>query len=183
MKQTIFSILIILAPFYAFSQLKGVDIPVNEETKKVTYSEVIQVESQTKENLFIAALDWATRTFNSGDAAIEYEDKSSGTIAGKGRIPVELKGWAASMTNFVRFYFKIEVKDGRFRYTFTDFVYEVTGPAPANYPGPIEDIYFEKVKVQTQKQAISTMEQIDSKVKEMINGLQLATAKKDTEDW
>jgi hypothetical protein len=119
-------LLLVFLPFTLFSQ-NGV-LPISEETGKITYQSVVQVDGTSKNDLYKRGKTWFINTFSSSENVIEYEDKEEGIIMGKGLFPVKANMVSAG---HVRFTIKIEFKDGRYRYTLTDFWH--TGEYDSSY--------------------------------------------------
>lgn len=94
------------------------ELQMDSTTKKWMYRGVIAVDSARATDLYARAWRWVATAYKMpGDQAREI--KESGTIVVSGN-------WLkiAAMTNgdVMRHALTIEVKDGRVRYTFTDFV-------------------------------------------------------------
>jgi hypothetical protein len=105
-------IALVLFSTYGYSQM-----PMDETTNRYTYQEVIEVSGATKEELFDKARMWFTVTYVDAKSVIEVEDKAEGKIIGKGSflIPFSLADRA------IQHVVTLEVKNGRYRYTFTNF--------------------------------------------------------------
>ena len=88
------------------------------------YSEVIQVDSMNKLTLYQRARAWTNDVFKSSKNVIQIDDKETGEIAGKAIFDATIS-WNAlgkrTATTTVNFKFQILVKDGRYKYIFTDF--------------------------------------------------------------
>lgn len=87
----------------------------------ISYSEVIHVDSTTKDQLFSRARIWVNDAFKSGKDVTQLADKDAGTITGSANFIIHFtirKGtWPARIT----FSFKILIKDGRYKYIFDNF--------------------------------------------------------------
>ena len=90
---------------------------------RIYYSEIITVDSSlTADNLYQNAKSWASLTFRSAKDATQSDDPVSKTIIIKSYVA---KGHNAYVTNPQNwFVLKIEMKDGRYKYTLTDVRYE-----------------------------------------------------------
>jgi hypothetical protein len=95
------------------------EFPIDGESKKITYSEVVQEEGSSKDDLFVRAKYWAgsSNLFKLIDA-----NKEEGKVVVKGQFPVKypapMKGHFHD--GFVNYRVMISVKDGKYKYTFTD---------------------------------------------------------------
>lgn len=93
-----------------------------------TYSEVVQVEGKTSEELYVAAREWFAVTFNSANEVLQMDDPMAGKLVGKGATSVSEfyttgKGLTAvpvSMQWDPNFTMKIEVREGRYKCTVSD---------------------------------------------------------------
>ena len=88
------------------------------------YSEVIQLDSINKITFYQRARSWTNDAFKNIKNVIQIDDKETGEIAGKGTFDAIIT-WNAlgkrTATTTVNFKFQILVKDGRYKYIFTDF--------------------------------------------------------------
>ena len=105
--------------FY-FAKAQEVVLPIDSTTNKICYTDVVNVEGKTQDELYISAKSWFVTTFNSSQNVIDLDDKESGIIIGKGQIPVYTTSMVTAPMGYISFLVKIEIKDGRYRYTFTD---------------------------------------------------------------
>ena len=89
---------------------------------KVTYSDVIQIQGVSKDEMYKRAKHWFIDTFNSGKDVIQLDDKENGEVIGKGCFKVL---WMVSFysTQSINVWktIKIQIKDDRFRYEISDF--------------------------------------------------------------
>ena len=92
---------------------------------RIYYSEIIKVDSSlTAENLYSNAKFWAARSFTSAKDATQSDDPASKTIIVKSYISKGHNTFLTDPRNW--FVLKIEMKDGRYRYTLTDIQYKFT---------------------------------------------------------
>lgn len=103
-------LILCLAPF-VFSQLPPMD------GGKITYQEVVSVDGASQDELFRRAENWVVDNYISAQDVINQADPENGRIVAKGyyKITFVLTGYR------VYHALKIEVKEGRYRYTVTDF--------------------------------------------------------------
>lgn len=92
------------------------------------YSEIVDLKNNNQDAIFEDSKIWIAKKFVSANNVIQYADKSSGRIIGKGSI--------AYTSTKAEFTLEIEVKDNKARLTFSDIHQAVN-----NYP-----IYDEKSK-------------------------------------
>ena len=106
------------------------------------HSEIVDLKNNNQDAIFEDSKIWIAKKFVSANNVIQYADKSSGRIIGKGSIalecPEDVKGMTciAYTSTKAEFTLEIEVKDNKARLTFSDIHQAVN-----NYP-----IYDEKSK-------------------------------------
>ena len=99
------------------------------ENGLITYSEVVQVENISKDDLFIRANSWIVKTFNSAKDVIQYNDKEAGKIICKTVTGATVgRGLNRVTIDPVYYLLQIEVREGRYRISATEFIHEYTVP-------------------------------------------------------
>lgn len=122
----------------AFILLAGLTT-ANAQTP-ISYSEVVQVEGATKDELYQRAKNWFVDTFRSANDVIQLDDKENGQIVGKGNFSYSQKvTWAAVANNTIRFTAAITIKDGRYKYEFSNFEHSMAVPGTPLNLGLITD--------------------------------------------
>lgn len=98
-------------------------LPTDSLTHKITYQGVVQVPGASQLELYSRAREWFAATFGSSKAVLEVDDRESGKLIGRAYAQFEFSGgfgptvpWAMWRT------IKVETKDGRYRYTITNFM-------------------------------------------------------------
>ena len=88
------------------------------------YTEVVQTEGVSKQSLYQRARSWTNDVFKNSKNVIQIDDKETGEIAGKAifdaTISWNVLGKRTTETT-VNFKFQIIVKEGKYKYIFTDF--------------------------------------------------------------
>ncbi|RPJ58303.1 MAG: DUF4468 domain-containing protein [Dehalococcoidia bacterium] len=95
------------------------------ENKKITYTKIVKLDSSyTSELLYKNAKKWIIDQFKSGKDVIQSEDKEQLYIIGKGFFQHNLCHMLL-FTSECKYWFtvNIEVKDGRYKYTVYDVIY------------------------------------------------------------
>ena len=92
----------------------------------LTYTEVIQVDSVSKNELFYRAKNWFVNAFKSSKNVIQNENKENGEIIGKATMKYYPDYFVGSdnTKGYINYTIKIFVKEGRYKYEFTDFYHE-----------------------------------------------------------
>ena len=78
----------------------------------VTYSGVVNVDSLDKNALYLKAKKWFVTTYKSAKDVIQFEDKESGEITGKGNFKISY----FTRDPYISHNISITVKDGRYCY-------------------------------------------------------------------
>jgi hypothetical protein len=102
------------------------DIFPKDEKGNIVYTEIVNVDSTNLKELYVRAHTWFANNFKSAKSVIQLDDKEAGKIIGKGYflagIPKSNSGVVKSAISVsVYFTVDIQVKDGRYRYLFSDF--------------------------------------------------------------
>jgi len=113
-------ILFILISSGSFAQ---VGLP-HDKLGKVNYTEVVQSDSFPASQLYSNARLWFAETFKSANDVIQLADENTKTLVGHGSTTFLMHGLFGSRTEsgFITYSVKIECKDGRYKYSITDFV-------------------------------------------------------------
>lgn len=112
--------------FYCFAFLSAsmavaqINLPIDSSTNKVTYYEVVKVDTALKKDiLFLNAEKWTERNLQVEELkADSHKILCVGTM-----LMTESKGILEKNSGRFTYEFIIEIKDGRYRYMFTNFVY------------------------------------------------------------
>ena len=97
--------------------MKHASSPLNE------VAQVVEIEGQSKDQLFESSKIWMAKVFNSSNNVVQYADKNTGSIIGKGSIQYPCSGFIdceAFGKDIVNFTIKIDTKDSRVRLAFSD---------------------------------------------------------------
>lgn len=138
MKKLITLIIIMAGGLTAFTQVGKVEgtelIPVNPGTNLITFQEVVQ-EKGTQEELFNRASEWLHVYFKQPVYVTQVRDAASGLIKGKHQFELFYydKDEIKKRAGLIKYYFKIECKDGRFRYTLDNFVLSQASRYPCEH--------------------------------------------------
>ena len=112
-------IVVFLLLLVCVSQLSAQDLPVDIKTGKVTYMEVVEADGMSAKELYSVLKEWAL----ANGLKIKEEKEAGGEIYFDGVLPMEyerIKGRnEACKVNYEAY---LMVKEGKYRYIFTDFV-------------------------------------------------------------
>ncbi|MFN3402956.1 MAG: DUF4468 domain-containing protein [Cytophagaceae bacterium] len=97
------------------------NLPLDPETKKITYSEVVNLEGN-KDELYQRAKNWAL----SNGYKAKVDSKEEGRFVATGQMSVTYPSPVRGMnhTGVVKFLLTISVKDGKYKYDLTEFIHE-----------------------------------------------------------
>ena len=152
-------------------------LPVNEDTQLITYQEVVEVEGN-KETFFIRAVSWLNGYYKKPMDVTKTRQANSGLIEGLHRFRLKNVAQDGIKTDAgtIQYSFVLNFKEGRYRYTMTDFVLRQTSKLPV-----------EKWLNDSDPQIQSYLTQIDefakSWIKSLKEGMQPEAEKKDDDDW
>lgn len=112
---------ILFIPFIA----QGQEMTLDEDTDRVTFTEVVQVEGVSAEELYSRGMQWFAESYKSSNEVLQMDDPYSGKLIGKAWSQLYIDGYL-SMTVPIKMWYTIKVflKDGRYKYDITDIEYE-----------------------------------------------------------
>jgi hypothetical protein len=168
------------------------DFPVPIKENSIYYEEVVQVDSLLKQDalyqktkLWVAQNFITTGNFN----PVQYEDRDNGILT----IRIPLKQFESNF--FIHTYFvnvssvgTIQVKDGRYKYTFTDFLYNSMGDYTVNgevvkEDGSGEDLVRKAQSSASKKLYLDILNQTNSQMISIIESLKNALNKTISDDF
>ena len=146
-----------------------VSFPLDTVTHLISYTEVVKLTDSTSKNeLFSRAKTCFAYVFKSSKNVIQNEDKDAGIIIGKATIKAHARALGSDYDGgFVNFTITIVCKDGRYKYTITDFVHEGTGSKMPS-GGNLEN---KSVGTWTNRQWNLMKSQTDTEVKNLISSI------------
>lgn len=110
-------------------------LPVDPQTKLITYQGVVEVPGVNKIELYRRAYEWVAKTYRSANDVIQMQDKDAGQLVAKGLIRVYSKSRDVGV---VRHTLTIYVKDGRYKHIMTNLAHESSGQLNTYSGGPLE---------------------------------------------
>ncbi|KUG09031.1 DUF4468 domain-containing protein [Solirubrum puertoriconensis] len=100
-------------------------LPVSSASKLITYTSVVEVPGASRDELFTRASQWVSTAYKSSVSAPQTIDKEGGKIIIQGFTPAKLKALGINSTaGNVTHTLSLYVKDGRYKYEFTNFYHE-----------------------------------------------------------
>jgi hypothetical protein len=98
-------------------------LPVDPETKKITYREVVNQEGNPG-YLYDKAIQWFGYYYLNAQSVFSLQDKTNGKVEGVGRMKIyynDSKTGTRMDGGLILYTIRIEFKDNKYRYTLTDF--------------------------------------------------------------
>ena len=136
MKRILLFFVMLAVAMTVYGQKKGTapvapNMPIDEDTQLITYKEVIQ-ENGSAQELYERALKWAKSFYKNTGEVIKNNDATNHVIDFRSsvRIYFHQKDGTKLTKNVVYYNFKLQCRDGRYRYTITDFNEKATAAAP-----------------------------------------------------
>lgn len=173
MKISIITFFLIFLYFKGYSQTASY-LPIDKETKLITYSEVVIMDSTINKNeLYSRAREWFAKAFKSSINVIQMDDKENGKIIGKGLTQVYHKSFGKSYpSGNINFTISLYLKDGKYKYEITNFHH--TGETNVDSQGNCEDMIHTQKKLMGlsyQKTFDYYLLQLDTDIKQFILSL------------
>jgi hypothetical protein len=111
--------------------LKSQSLPVDEDTGLITYQEVVE-EQGSPQDFFNRAIEWINGYYSNPVDVTKTRDPQTGLIKGLHRIKLKntLEDGTETDAGTVQYEFRLEFKDGRYRYTLSDFVLRQSSRIP-----------------------------------------------------
>lgn len=169
MKKQLLTILSLFIINFAFCQTKSmVKLPIDESTKLITYTKVIDVTNQTKDVLFDRALTWAKGYYKNPTDVLREQNKEDGKIVCKARYkisnPVDKKGFASD-AGLIQYTLTLLFKDGKIKYTLSDINWKQTSYYPCEKWMDTSSQYYKP-------EFEYYLEQLDANSKEILKSLE-----------
>ena len=98
-----------------------------DKNNALTYTQVIEAPSKTKDQLYVLLNYWFSATFNDANSVIQLNDKELGTIIAQGFVEgiAQHTGGMNSYNVHLKPVIKCDIKDGKIRVTYTVPFYTV----------------------------------------------------------
>ena len=159
--------------FYAQCQ----DMPLNKDNGEYEYSNVIAVPAVTFDKLYYEARIWLLITLISNDNMMQLSDPDKKILIASGYINLDPRPDMANCT--VNFKIILEFKDGKCKYTITNFWHKYYQAGLAEIRSSLNLIRTNNWDGVPVKQAIQDKirEEINSKITSMLASLELALRK------
>ncbi|MCX6234919.1 MAG: DUF4468 domain-containing protein [Bacteroidetes bacterium] len=106
-------------------------VPVDPDTRLIVYQEVVYEEG-TKNDFFNRAVNWINKTYKNPSGITSVRDPQTGKIEGSYRFRIYTSNNEGINMDWgtILYSFKLEFKDGRYRYTFDNFLLQAQSSFP-----------------------------------------------------
>lgn len=115
--------LILVLIFFTFTNCittsGSLNLPKNDQGQ-YQYRGIVEVSNKSQIDLYDQAKEWVALNFRSAQDVIQLDDRENGHLIAKGNFQIYYKMW----NRHVHHTMIIETKDGRYRYTIKDFVFQ-----------------------------------------------------------
>ena len=182
------TIIFFLLSFQLFAQSKKASV---DTTKKITFTEIIKVDSANRFELYKKAEKWVEQN----KFEVVEVDPIEGKILAKDQVIVYTDRSVLAKPNGDFFYdIILEVKDGKYRYSFTNFVYRFYKQdrnleyKPVKGSKPIEDTKAQGWKKQWSKNKMQVTAEVNNHIKTLKEAMSFVAPKpvakpKPKEEW
>lgn len=119
MKKVLFTLMLLVSTMACFAQ------------KPLSFSKVIQKEGMTAQQLYEASKNWFARTYVDSKAVMK--DANPGKeLTGKGKLVFPTNMMYSSIQGYIGYLIDIQFKDGRLKFTMSDFRHDPSNEAKYN---------------------------------------------------
>jgi len=164
-----------------FSKTIFAQLPINEETGQVEYTEVIKLPEMNKKQIYDKAKLWIVSTLKSGDNMVELNGTNSDQIVGTGNIAIDSihrgqgYGKNAYMIEPLNFKFLVFCKDGKLKYSVENFTF-------GSY-NLIGSFYLKGSKAYKEKNDANIKSRVHKNIQSLIEDFKRQMKKRESDDW
>jgi len=160
------------------AQEEAPTLPVNEEGM-IMYREVVTQDGPA-DSLYHRAIGWINAEFSNPSDVTRVRDRENATLRGTARLSItgqDAEG-APLSAGLVEYGFTIECRDGRYRYTFTDFLHKRSSRFPL-------ERWLDKEDPQYSAAVETYLQQVDQHIRQRIQSLKqgMQPGKKVIDEW
>ena len=169
MKKLLFSLFVVSITCVGFAQkekeVPTPNLPINEDTKLITYQNVVTQKGSPQE-LYDRAMLWVKKFYKNTAEVIKKSDRDAGVIEMRSSVRIySVQNGSRTPRNNVYYTFKLECRQDRYRYTITDFKERAEAATPI-------EVWLDKNHVKWYAGQFEYLNQIDEQIKELIESLE-----------
>jgi hypothetical protein len=135
----LFALFLLLPIFSTAQEEYEVTFPMDSITHKITYTDVVKVDSASAQDLYSRGKYFVANAFKNAQAVSMLNDDQATTIVCKGTMKAYMKSLGLHQFGYISFTLKIFCKDGRYKYVITDLVHSNPGQKNPSDGGALED--------------------------------------------
>lgn len=112
---------------------QSVEMPISDETSLITYTNVIDIPNETKNDLYHKAFTWCNDYYKNPSNILRTKDVLNGEIICKGRMRIvtpATKKKLETPAGIVQYTLTLLLKDDKYKYTITDINWKQTSYYP-----------------------------------------------------
>jgi hypothetical protein len=181
-KITALFVAVLCSSFFSLQAQKNdsLNFPLEENTGEIKFQEVVEAEGSTKQ-LFYRAVTWMNEHWDNARGMIKKQDQNNGILEAHVRFDIKKKTEDGKSQRAGRgvYVLKMEFKEGRYRYTLTDFNLLKTSIYPLERWLDPENRYYDQRDTEI-------LEFIANRVDEVIKSMKEGMEKEEKEtddDW
>jgi hypothetical protein len=179
----LFLLAIVLTSTIVSAQNSSSKYPMNSETKLISYSKVVPMDSVDKNELYLRALSWANSNYKNPTDVIREKDPSAGKIVCKHRFkitdPPNKDGFEKD-AGLVMYTLTIQVKDGRYKYELSQINWKQLSYYPIERWMDTNAAGYDKVYDYYLKQTDETVKKV---VYNLESAMTISTKKVKKDEW
>ena len=131
-KSAFISVFVILSAFFVMPAIsQTATMPIDEDTKLITYKEVVWQEGESAK-LYSSAISWRKANYKNPNEVTSVREPENGKLVLNPRFKifnVDKKG-VQTDGGIIKYTLKLEFKPNRYRYVFTDFNLQAVSKYP-----------------------------------------------------
>ena len=95
------------------------DLPIDNKTGRITYTEINKIDSLNKSQLYSKTLEWFAYKFSSSNDVIQLKNEEKGKIIGKGNFGIKYY----TRNPNIKFTITVSLKNNKYKIVITDLNY------------------------------------------------------------
>ncbi len=110
--------------FFVGHSLIAQNWPINEKTSKITFSNVLEYEDKSSDDLYNQVKLWLSTSYNNSNNVIRIDDKENGVIVIKSLFEVRVNSFGLKHAGHVHYDFKFQIKENKLRYEISNIYHD-----------------------------------------------------------
>jgi len=177
--------LIVLIVIITIASKAIAQLPIDDETGKVVFTDVVELDGMTKDEIYQKAKYWVITTLKSGDNMVELDGTNSDQIIGTGNISLPDESISFCSNVVLNFKFIVKCKDNRLKYNIENFNLSCILSNNSLHSTGIENITPPKQFYNKNKPKFITEVKmsVNISIGQLVNNFKASMTKKDEDDW